>query len=130
MPDKTLAQELGIKASSRVCIINAPRGYKARLGALSPDAHFVATLTKAIDVIQVFVTSRKELEAQLPKLKPLLAPRGILWVTYPKATSKMKTDINRDNIRAYARSLGLETVAILAVNDDWSALRLQSLGQR
>ena len=127
MPDKTIAQKLAIKEASRVFIVNAPRGYKSKLGALPGNARVVATPTKGIDVIQVFVASRKELEAHLPKLKPLLAPRGILWVTYPKGTSKTRTDINRDNIRAYARSLGLEAVAIFAVDDEWSALRLKML---
>jgi hypothetical protein len=127
MPDKTIAQKLALKEDSRVFIVNAPRGYKAKLGALPRNARLVAALTKDVDVIQVFVASRKELEAHLPKLKPFLAPRGILWVTYPKGTAKSKTDINRDSIRAYARALGLEAVAIFAVDDEWSALRLKTL---
>ncbi len=127
MPDKTIAQKLAIKEDSRVFIVNAPRGYKAKLGALPKNARLVAALTKEVDVIQVFVATRKELEAHLPELKPYLAPHGILWITYPKGSSKTKTDINRDNIRAYARSLGLEAVAIFAVDDDWSALRLKTM---
>ena len=130
MPDKTIAQKLAIKEDSRVFIVNAPRGYKAKLGAFPKNARLVAALTKAVDVIQVFVASRKELEAHLPKLKLFLAPRGILWITYPKSTAKSKTDINRDNIRAYARALGLEAVAIFAVDDEWSALRLKTLSRR
>ena len=130
MPDKTIAQKLAVKEDSHIFIVNAPRGYKSKLGALPKNARLVAAPTQAVDVIQVFVASRKELEAHLPKLKPLLTPRGILWVTYPKGTSKTKTDINRDNIRAYARSLGLEAVAIFAVDDEWSALRLKSLSPR
>lgn len=127
MPDKTIAQKLAIKEDSRVFIINAPRGYKAKLGALPNNARLVAAPTKVVDVIQVFIASRKELEAQLPKLKPLLTPRGILWVTYPKGKSKTKSDLNRDCIRAYARALGLEAVAIFAVDDEWSALRLKTI---
>ena len=130
MPDKTIAQKLAIKEDSRVFIVNAPRGYKAKLGALPKNARLVAAPTKAVDVIQVFVASRRELEAHLPKLRPFLTSRGILWVTYPKGTSRSKTDINRDSIRAYARSLGLEAVAIFAVDAEWSALRLKTMIQR
>jgi hypothetical protein len=78
-----------------------------------------------VEVIQVFVTNRLELEAQLPRLKKLLAPKGMMWVTYYKGTSKGKTDINRDTINAYAHSIGLEGVAMISIDDDWSALRLK-----
>jgi hypothetical protein len=73
----------------------------------------------------VFVNSRKDLEGQLPRLKPLLAPKGLLWVTYHKGTSKQKSDINRDSIAAYAGTIGLQAVAMIAVDEDWSALRLK-----
>ncbi len=49
----------------------------------------------------------------------------MLWVTYPKGTSKVKADINRDIIREYARTIGLEAVALVSVDDTWSALRLK-----
>jgi hypothetical protein len=130
MTDKTLVQKLAVKEDSHIYIVNAPPGYKGKLGALPRNARLVTAPTKAVDVIQVFVASRKELEAHLPKLKLLLAPYGTLWVTYPKGTSKTKTDINRDSIRAYARSLGLETVAIFAVDEEWSALRLKTMSHQ
>jgi hypothetical protein len=78
--------------------------------------------------ILAFVASRQELEAQLPRLKEALAAKGKLWVAYHKGTSRMKTDINRDTMRAYAQTLGLEAVAIISVNEDWSALRLKVVG--
>ena len=78
-----------------------------------------------VDVIQLFVANRAELEAQLPGLKLLLAPKGMIWVTYHKGTSKVKTDINRDSINAYAHSIGLEGVAMISIDEDWSALRLK-----
>jgi hypothetical protein len=79
----------------------------------------------AIDLIQVFLTSKQQLEAQLSGLKKVLTPNGLLWVTYPKGTSKVKTDINRDSINTYARSLGLQGVAMISIDDTWSALRLR-----
>jgi hypothetical protein len=62
---------------------------------------------------------------QLPRLKGLMAPKGMLWVTYHKGTSKVKTDIHRDMINAYAHSIGLEGVAMISIDEDWSALRLK-----
>ena len=78
------------------------------------------------DVIQLFVDSRAELEDTLALAKAALSgPKGSLWVTYYKGTSKIKTDIHRDSINAYAHTLGLEGVAMVSIDDDWSALRLK-----
>ncbi len=126
MPDKSIAQKLLIKAGRKVMFVNAPRGYAVRVGALPNGARVVKNANTPADVIQVFVKSRDELEGELPKWKRALAPDGILWVTYPKGTSKtMKSDINRDSIAAYARTVGMEGVAMIAIDDDWSALRLK-----
>ena len=62
---------------------------------------------------------------QLGKLKRLISPKGILWLTYPKGRSRIKTDVNRDIIRGEAEKHGLEAVAIFSVDEDWSALRLK-----
>jgi len=58
-------------------------------------------------------------------LKSVLGPKGILWATYPKGTSGVKADINRDIIREYARTIGLEAVALVSIDETWSGLRLK-----
>jgi hypothetical protein len=124
MSDKTIAQKLLLKEGRRALIVNAQKDYAAALGDLPPGATLLKKPGPA-DVIQVFVANRKELEAQLGKLKGLLAPSGMLWVTYYKGTSKTKTDINRDSINAYAQTIGLQGIAMISIDDDWSALRLK-----
>lgn len=124
MPDKTLAQKLAIKPEQTVLLVNAPAGYKGTMGELPAGAKFLKSAAAA-DAIQVFVNSKQELEAQLTTLKALLRPNGMLWVTYHKGTSKVKTDINRDTIAAYAQSIGLRAVAMIAIDEDWAALRLK-----
>jgi hypothetical protein len=125
MSDKSIADRLLIKPGRSIYLVNAPRGYAARLSPLPDGVKRVKALAAPIDLIQVFVANRAELEAQLPVLKPLLAPGGLLWVTYTKGTSQIKTDINRDSINAYAATLGLQGVAMISIDDDWSALRLK-----
>jgi hypothetical protein len=61
----------------------------------------------------------------LKNLKQLLNAKGLLWVTYPKGTSRIKADINRDSINDFAKSIGLQGVAMISVDDTWSALRLK-----
>jgi hypothetical protein len=125
MSDKSLAQKLLIKPGQKVLLVNPPKGYKALLGEIPKDVTVLKEAAEPADLIQVFVGSRKDLEQQLPRLKPLLAPKGLLWVTYPKGTSKLKSDINRDSIAAYALTLGLQAVAMISVDEDLSALRLK-----
>ena len=127
MPEKTIAQKLLIKEGFTVLLVNPPHSYKNTLGALPTGAKILKTAAKPADVVQLFVANRAELEAQLPKIKETVAPGGLLWVTYYKGTARTKTDINRDTIHAYARTLGLEGVAMVSIDDDWSAMRFKAL---
>ncbi len=126
MSQKPVAQKLLIKENYKVLILNEPEGYRAKLGKLPDNVMVITTPSaEAFDLIQVFVTSKRDLGAQLPKLKPLLLTNGLLWVTYPKGTAKIKADINRDSIWKYASTLGLQAVAIVAIDETWSAMRLK-----
>lgn len=123
MPTKPLAERMHLRAGERLLLVGAPDGYAAALGA--PESVEVTNMPEGtFDVIQVFVTTRTALEAEASRLKALLNPDGKLWFTYPKGTSKhLSADINRDDIRRYALTVGLQTVAQVAVDDDWSAIR-------
>jgi hypothetical protein len=125
MSEKTVAEKLLIKEGYRVVIINEPRGYRIARGKLSQNIDLSTKESGPADLIQFFVSSRKELEAKLPSLKAILQPKGLLWITYPKGTSKLPADINRDSIGAYALSIGLQPVAMISVDENWSALRLK-----
>ncbi len=127
MSDKTIAQKLSLKPGSRFLLVNPPPGYAAQLGELPGGVSLLNDTSQPVEAIQVFVANRSELEAQLPRLRPLLAHNGMLWVTYHKGTSKVKTDINRDTIWAYAQTLSLQAVAMIAIDEDWAALRLKPL---
>ncbi|MDP6510191.1 MAG: hypothetical protein QGH23_03150 [Dehalococcoidia bacterium] len=98
MSDKTVAQKLLIKDNYKVLLVSGPEGYGSRLGALASNTTLLTEPAGPVDLVQFFVTSRKEIEAQLGSFKSVLQPKGLLWVTYPKGTSKVKADINRDTI--------------------------------
>ena len=123
---KPISRKLQVRPGNKLVIINAPKGYMEKIVQNFPkDAMVTEGTAGEVDVIQIFVKSRKELESSLPKIKSKLRTSGIIWVTYPKGTSTMKADINRDVIRQYAPRIGMEAVAIFSVDDDWSALRLK-----
>ncbi len=127
MSEKSIAQKLSIKPGSKFLLVNAPSGYTTQMGELPEGVMLLRDSSSLVEGIQVFVANRVELEAHLPPLAKLLAPKGMLWVSYHKGTSKVKTDINRDTINAYANSLGLQGVAIISIDDDWASLRLKRI---
>ena len=125
MPDKSIAQKLQIKEGRRVLMVNAPVGYQDQLDPLPPGVIVSTESEVPADVIQVFIQNRAELENWLPRLRPLMEADGIMWVTYHKGTSSVQTDINRDSIWAFAQTIGMSAVAQVAIDDDWSAMRLK-----
>ena len=125
MSQKTIAQKLFIKEGNKVLFLNHPEEYLSLIGDLPKNIVFSSEAEDNLDFIQVFVKNKAELEAQLPKLKKKMSDDGKLWISYYKGTSKIKTDINRDNLREYALSIGLKAVAMISINKDWSAMRLK-----
>jgi hypothetical protein len=125
MSDKAIAEKLLIKSNYTVLVVNEPAGYRSKMGELPSGVTIRTQPEGEADLVQVFVSSKKELEEQLTALKPHIKSRGLLWVTYPKGTSKIKVDINRDIIAGYARTIGLQGVAMISIDETWSALRLK-----
>lgn len=125
MSDKSVPRKLQMKPNHTVLFVNAPSGYEASIGPLPEGTFVLKKATGHVDVIQVFVNSRAELERWVPELKLHVGPAGTFWVTYHKGTSGVATDVNRDSIHEYARSVGMQPVAQVAIDDDWSALRLK-----
>ena len=125
MSNKSIAQKLFIKPGIKFLLVNPPEGYLSQMGELPEGIIMLSDSSCLVDAIQVFVSNRAEMETQLPKLKQVLAPKGMLWVSYYKGTSKVKTDINRDTIYTYAHTIGLEGVGLFSIDGNWSAMRLK-----
>jgi len=125
MPDKTNTQKLLIKEGYRVWYIHPPQNIAELLGDLPGGAEVVNHPEAPVDFILAFIVDRKELEKHLGELKQMIKPKGLLWIAYYKGTSKIKTDINRDSIHAYGRTLGLEGITMISLDDDWSAMRFK-----
>jgi hypothetical protein len=124
MSTKTVGEKLFLKKGMTLRVISAPKGFVETLG--QPDATVLSARSKqAADVVVLFTANRAALEAGLDRARQLMAPGGAFWLAYPKGTSKAKSDINRDSIREYAASLGLDTVSLIAIDEVWSCLRLK-----
>jgi len=120
MSDKPVAERLQVKGERRLAVIGAPADLDKAIGVKKARAD----AAKA-DVILLFVPNRAELDAQLPMVLKKALPTAILWLAYPKLTSNLAADLSRDVIHALAPKYGLDTVSQIAIDDDWSALRLK-----
>src|SRR5689334_13063190 len=97
-----LAKKLSLKDGMRVWRDGMPGGVAHQIAAEGLQLHLLESPEAPIDAAHVFVTSRADLEAKLSELMPLLAPAGMIWVSWPKKASKVATDITEDVIRDIA----------------------------
>jgi hypothetical protein len=120
-----LWKKLGYGAGADWLVDGAPRGYRSLLGL--PAALDVAWRSRArpgIGHVHVFATGRSELGAKLASYRAKLAPDGVIWVSWPKKSSGVATDITEDVVRALALPIGLVDVKVCAVDEIWSGLKL------
>ena len=119
-----LPQKLGIKAGQRVVVVDGPSVYRKLLAPLPEAVSFSAKIGSATTFIHLFVSERKTLEKQLKRLRKLIADTGALWVSWPKKSSGVATDVTEDVIREVALPLGFVDVKVCAVDQTWSGLKL------
>jgi Protein of unknown function (DUF3052) len=119
-----LAQKLGIKPLTSVVVINEPRDYRRWLGKVAKTVRFSNRMKNGSDFVHFFTTRRGELRDRLKKLRGRIADAGIVWVSWPKKSSGVATDVTEDAIRVAALPLGFVDVKVCAVDETWSGLKL------
>jgi hypothetical protein len=119
-----LARKLGISPGARVVTIGAPPEYRAWLAPLPDGVTFGRAVNAATPVVHLFATERAVLTHELERLRDLIAPDAMVWVSWPKKAAKVPTDISEDTIRAVALPMGYVDVKVCAVSDVWSGLKL------
>ena len=125
MPETPLVKKLVIKPHYRMLLLNAPEGYHEQLGTL-PEGVEVFTHGKGpFDVVHLFVQQRAELEDQAPAAIEAVKPDGLLWISYPKKTSKVASDLSREVMRETVINFGWQTVTQISIDEVWSALRFR-----
>ena len=117
-----LAKKLGIKPEHRLAVLDAPADFAIPELPAEVEAHTSARGT--FDVIVSFQTSRAAMANRIPVLMRALDVNGGLWISWPKKSSGIATDITEDTIREVALPTGLVDVKVCAVDDTWSGLRL------
>ena len=125
MPDTPLVKKLVIKPHYSMLLLNAPEGYREQLGTL-PEGVEVFTQGKGpFDVVHLFVQQKAELEDKAPAAIGAVKPDGLLWISYPKKTSKVSSDLSRDVMWQVVIKFGWQAVTQISIDDVWSALRFR-----
>lgn len=119
-----LAKKLGIKDGSKLFLSNAPQNYLQLLAPIPPGMQVLPNITHDIDIVHLFTTTKTKLQNQLIAARKKIKPDAAIWVSWPKKTSKVPTDISEDTIREVALPLGLVDIKVCAVDATWSGLKL------
>jgi hypothetical protein len=119
-----LAKKLGIKSGSRVFLSKAPKNYASLVAPLPDGVQMGARIGATTDLVHLFVTSRHDLERTLRRALTKSRSDASIWVSWPKKSSGVPTDITEDTIRAVALPMGLVDIKVCAVDEVWSGLKL------
>ncbi len=126
-----LARKLSLKDGMRVWRDGMPERVAEEIADEGLQLQLLEAAEAPIDAAHIFVTSRTDLERKLRALRPLLAPSGFIWVSWPKKASKVPTDITEDGIReVILPDTDLVDVKVCAVDETWSGLKLMVRKER
>jgi hypothetical protein len=119
-----LAQKLGIRPAMTVIVINEPADYRQLLGEGADGVEFSDRTRTDSGFVHLFAKSRGELEKLLSRLRTKIPDTGTVWVSWPKKSAGIPTDVTEDVIRAVALPLGFVDVKVCAIDETWSGLKL------
>jgi len=118
-----LARKLGIKENFRVALLHVPDDVKSELRDAFRKCEILPLKTANFDFIFLFVKSRAALQLDLLPAVQALAPAGMLWISWPKKSSGVVSDLTEDVIRGGGLDAGLVDIKVCAVTDVWSGLK-------
>ena len=121
----SVARKLGMNPGMRALIVSPPPGYLKLLAPLSDGITVSSRADGMYPFVQVFATRLSEISRFTQRLSKYAAPNALVWISYPKKTSRTGGDLSRDLIREAMRGTGWRAVSIVALDEVWSALRFR-----
>ena len=118
-----LAKKLGIKDGMVVAAPGAPDDFASLLEPLPPGVTWKRQLRAPIDVAVAFFTTRADVTKRWPALTSAVGPFGTVWVSWPKKSSGVSTDLTENTFRELLLPTGWVDVKVAAVDDTWSGLK-------
>jgi len=120
---KSAIQKLGIKPGFCIFVDGAPAPYQDIVGKLPGDAKITRRPKARLDMVHLFVREAAPLGKKLLAYREAIVPDGMMWVSWPKKTSRLPTDLTDVVIRNIALPLGLVDVKVCAIDEVWSGLK-------
>jgi hypothetical protein len=120
---KPLVQKLGIKPGFRIFVDGAPLAYGNVVGGLPPEVKLATRLNPPLDMVHLFATEAAALRKKLPACRDAIAPDGMAWVSWPKKSSCVATDLTDHVVRETGLALGLVDIKVCAIDETWSGLK-------
>jgi hypothetical protein len=120
---KPVAQKLGIKPGFCIFVDGAPSAYDKIVGPLPPGALVQAQPKPPLDMVHLFAMQSKGLAAKLRHYRKAIAPAGMIWVSWPKKSSRLPADLTDVVVRDTALPLGLVDIKVCAIDEVWSGLK-------
>jgi hypothetical protein len=125
MADSGLIKKLMLKPDQKAAIFNPPAGYLEGLDPLPEGLKIVARPSAPLDFVHLFVKDKAGLDTLVAQALRSLKDDGIFWISYPKGSAKVKTDLNRDILWKLMERHGYEGVAMISIDETWSAMRFR-----
>jgi hypothetical protein len=120
----SLARKLGVKDGQRTWRYQMPSSVTDEIAEEGLQPKILKNPSAGLEMVHIFVTRSSDLESLLLKVRPLLAPSGMIWVSWPKRAAKVPTEVNEDTVRAKAFPLDLVDIKVCSVDETWSGLKL------
>jgi|SRR3982751_3479570 hypothetical protein len=118
-------KKLGYKSGMPAYIDGAPSDYLSLVGLpVDVTVTWLDHPKSEIEFVHLFVMSAAKLESKLRFYRQRIAPGGVIWVSWPKKSSGVKSEVTENGIRGAALPMGLVDVKVCAINEVWSGLKL------
>ncbi|HTA24221.1 MAG TPA: DUF3052 family protein [Terriglobales bacterium] len=118
-----LPRKLGIKEKFQVLLLDIPADVKAELKDALATCQLAKDGRKPLDFAMIFVKEAADLKKKFSQVAKILAPAGMIWVSWPKKASGVATDLTENDVRNIGLQAGLVDVKVCAVNEVWSGLK-------
>lgn len=120
-----LAKKLRLQDVTRALVLNAPEGYLKMLGEVPEGVRIDQQPEGGFDFAHLFVKDKAELEQFIDRALEAIDYDSILWISYPKGSSGVDTDLNRDILWDVLKEKGIRPVTQVSIDEVWSAMRFR-----
>mgnify|MGYP003672711550 CR=1 FL=1 len=118
-----LAKKLGIKKGFKIRLVNPPDNYFKLFIDFPPETYNLTDIQIKKDFIHYFAKSSIDLNNDIKQLSQEIAQNGMIWISWPKKSSKVATDLDGNIVREIGLKTGLVDIKVCAVDDIWSGLK-------